>query len=492
MKIAQLIFFGFLFVLVLFSLTTWINYRQMEAVKDNTEFVSHSATVVRQSNRFQRNILNIVSSLRAYFLTGDSTFISTFESAAQENESILSELAPAADSAQGPGLQRIQRLNERWTAEFTSILGDVRRTAVTSRDPVDLSAVYKNEFPIIAKGDVAEDLQTEVRNFINEEYKRREVRKKQLAASIVGTRRLSFLLTMCSIVIGLVAAGFVTRIISQRILRLVNMSNTIAEGNYKVQVEPGRDELGRLALSLNHMARVLDTNISELKRKNGELDQFAHIVSHDLKSPLRGISNVVNWIEEDHGTELTPKVHEYLELVKGRLTRAENLIGGILTYARVEKEQQHRESVDLRELLDEVAGNQPLRPGATFRVAPDLPVLFTERLPLFQVFSNLVSNAFKYNDKEKPLVSVWHEESPEHYEFFVQDNGPGISAAYHRKIFQIFQTLQPTEVPDSSGVGLAIVKKILDARQESIRLISENGQGSTFSFTWKKTQSWKN
>ncbi|RYY39670.1 MAG: HAMP domain-containing protein [Chitinophagaceae bacterium] len=491
MKIAQLIFFGFLFILILFSLTTWINYRQMEAVKENTEFVSHSATVVRQSNRFQRNILNVVSSLRAYFLTGDSTFIQAFASARQENENILTELSSMADSAQMPGLRRIQTLNGRWTSEFTHILGDVQRTAVTSKDPVDLSVVYKNEFPIIAKGDVAEDLQAEVRSFINEEYKRREVRKKQLAGSIVSTRRLSFILTFCSIVIGLVIAGFVTYSISKRILRLVQMSNTIAEGNYKVQVEPGRDELGRLALSLNHMARVLDTNISELKRKNGELDQFAHIVSHDLKSPLRGIGNVVEWIEEDHGSELTPKVQEYFGLIKGRLIRAEHLISGILSYARVGKEEMQAETVVLRDLLEEIVGNLAPRPGTELLISPELPVLHTERVPLYQVFDNLISNALKYNDRARPQLAVWHEDHPAYYVFYVQDNGPGISEAYHQKIFQIFQTLQSGESASGTGVGLAIVKKILDARHEKIELSSEPGLGSTFSFTWKKQPEWK-
>ncbi|RYY90310.1 MAG: HAMP domain-containing protein [Chitinophagaceae bacterium] len=491
MKIAHLIFFGFLFVLILFSLTTWMNYQQMEAVKENTEFVSHSATVVRQSNRFQRNILNIVSGLRAYFLTGDSSFIQAFNSAQQENEGILTELTSAADSAQRPGLRRIQALNDRWTSEFVKILGDVQRTAVSSRDPVDLSFVYKNEFPIIAKGDVAEDLQAEVRNFINEEYKRREVRKKQLAESIVSTRRLSFLLTFCSIVTGILIAGFMTYNISRRIMRLVNMSNTIAEGNYKVQVEPGRDELGRLAISLNHMARVLDTNISELKRKNGELDQFAHIVSHDLKSPLRGIGNVIEWIEEDHGVELSPKVQEYFGLIKGRLARAENLISGILSYARVGKEETGSESVVLRDLLQEIIENLAPRPGTELLISPELPTLYAERLPLYQVFDNLISNAFKYNDKLRPQLAVWHEEQPDHYVFFVQDNGPGISEAYHQKIFQIFQTLQSSEVHNSTGVGLAIVKKILDARHESVQLQSEQGLGTTFSFTWKKQTEWK-
>ncbi|RYD89404.1 MAG: HAMP domain-containing protein, partial [Sphingobacteriales bacterium] len=339
MKISQLIFFGFLFILALFSLATWINYRQSEAVKENTDYLTHSATVVRQGNRFQRNTLNIVSSLRAYFLTGDSSFIQTFTASEQENEMILNELFEGSDKEQREGLQRIAQLNARWRAEFTKVMGSIRRKSVSSKDPVDLSAVYRFEFPIIAKGDVAEDLQAEVRNFINEEYKRREVRRGVLAASIARTRGFSFLLTVSSIVIGLFIAGFLAIFISKKILRLVRMADTIRNGDYKVRVEEGRDELGRLASSLNGMAQVLDANFSELKRKNGELDQYAHIVSHDLKSPLRGIANVVSWIEEDHATELTPKIREYLELVKGRVGRAENLISGILSYARVGKEE---------------------------------------------------------------------------------------------------------------------------------------------------------
>ncbi|RYZ54669.1 MAG: histidine kinase, partial [Sphingobacteriales bacterium] len=149
------------------------------------------------------------------------------------------------------------------------------------------------------------------------------------------------------------------------------------------------------------------------------------------------------------------------------------------------------ERVPVRELLDEIIGNQALPPGSQLLLSPELPVLFTGRLPLYQVFDNLVSNAIKYNDKKHPQLAVWHEEKPEHYVFFVQDNGPGISPAYHGKIFQIFQTLQTAESPGSTGVGLAIVKKILDARHEAIYVSSQDGLGTTFSFTWKKQSTWK-
>jgi len=313
MKIAQLIFFGFLFILLLFSLTTWINFKQSERVKENTEFFAHSTNVVRQSNRFQRNILNIISSMRAYLLTGERTFIQTFDSAALENATIIRELTATADAVQRAPLQRIDALNQRWSAEFSALLKEARMAMTARADPNALSGIYRMQFPQLITGNVADDLQQELREFINHEYRRREESKVQLAESIATTRTLSFTLTIVSIVIGLLIAAFLAYIISTRILKMVNMANTIADGQYKVQVEsPGRDELGRLAMSLNHMARTLDTNISELKRKNAELDQFAHIVSHDLKSPLRGISNVVSWIEEDHHEELTPKISEYL------------------------------------------------------------------------------------------------------------------------------------------------------------------------------------
>jgi signal transduction histidine kinase len=490
MKIARLIFFGFLFILLLFSLTTWINFRQSERVKENTEFFARSTNTVRQSNRFSRNILNIISSMRAYFLTGERSFIETFDTTAQDNAAIIRELIATADAQQRPPLTRIDALNKRWSSEFSDILRNARQSSATG-GVAALQPLYRHQFPQLVEGNVAEDLQEAIRKFINSEYQRREVSKTQLAQSIASTRRLSFTLTLVSIIIGLLIGGFLAYLISTRILRMVHMANTIAAGNYKVQVEPGRDELGQLAGSLNHMARVLDTNISELKRKNAELDQFAHIVSHDLKSPLRGIGNVVSWIEEDHEAELSPKLKEYLGLIKGRLARGENLIGGILTYARVGRDEQAPEPVSVTELLQEVIDNHELRTGSSIVLSPALPVVFTERLPLFQVFANLVGNAIKYNDNRHPRIMVYHKELADHYEFIVQDNGPGIAAAYHQKVFGIFQTLEEKGGIESTGVGLAIVKKILDARHETIRIDSEPGRGSVFSFTWKKETTWK-
>lgn len=266
------------------------------------------------------------------------------------------------------------------------------------------------------------------------------------------------------------------------------MADSIASGQYNVSMnDKGRDELSKLAASLNHMARMLSENISLLKRKNEELDQFAHVVSHDLKAPLRGIDNVVSWIEEDHSSEISPKVQEYLQMIKGRVVRGENLIQGILSYARVGKNIPGKEAVDVQQLIYEIAETLSIRPGLNIKVAADLPVLHTQKFPLLQVFANLIGNALKYHDKASGTISIYHKEHDRHYEFFVEDDGPGIAKNYHDKIFIIFQTLQERDSFESTGVGLAIVKKILDARKEHIQLVSAPGRGAVFSFTWLKT-----
>jgi light-regulated signal transduction histidine kinase (bacteriophytochrome) len=211
-------------------------------------------------------------------------------------------------------------------------------------------------------------------------------------------------------------------------------------------------------------------------------------VSHDIKAPLWGIDNVVTWIEEDHSVDLTPKVKEYIDLIKSRLVRAESLLRGLLDYARIGKEARIIEPVDINELLTEISEYIPKRQGIEIHFYPKMPILWTERVPLLQVFTNLITNAVKYHDKENGKVKIYYKNGGDFYQFFVEDNGPGIGTAYHQKIFQIFQTLQERDKFESAGVGLSIVKKILDDRNLEIKVLSAPGSGSIFYFTWPKTQ----
>ena len=150
------------------------------------------------------------------------------------------------------------------------------------------------------------------------------------------------------------------------------------------------------------------------------------------------------------------------------------------------KQNLEHEYINLNTLLMDIAESLPLRPGLQLHIQPNLPEIHSERIPLQQVLSNLISNAIKYHDKPEGYIKVWATERSDHLEFFVEDNGPGISKAYHDKIFVIFQTLQERDSFESTGVGLAIVKKILDDRRQEITVKSEPGKGTVFAFTWPK------
>jgi signal transduction histidine kinase len=489
MKISYFIFTSFLFILLLFSLTTYINFKQSEEVRENSAWISKSAVIIRHSSRFQRNILNMVSGLRGYLLTGEKYFIQAYDSAATENESILQDLNALIpdSSSQHKSLNEIIHLNELWVSEFAYPLIEAKRhAAVSDSSLMSFNKLYRAKFATGSERKINQRLQQKFREFTNYEYNSRETQRAFLTESVQRTKNISFYLTTLSLIMGLTIAIYLAYRISSRIVSMAKMADQIASGNYNVSMKvTGSDELSHLAIALNNMSKVLSVNITLLKRKNEELDQYAHIVSHDLKAPLRGIGNVISWIEEDHYEELTPKINEYLQIIKGRVVRAENLIGGILSYARIGKDETGAEAVDLNSLIADIAETLAIKQNILD--VQKLPTLHTERLPLLQIFTNLISNAIKYNDKTACEVKVYCKERKFRYEFFVEDNGPGISKNYHRKIFMIFQTLQDRDSVESTGIGLAIVKKILDERGEKIKLVSEPGKGSVFSFTWSKS-----
>lgn len=486
MKISKLIFLSIFFILLLFTITTYVNYKQSEEVRENAEYLSVSSNVVRQSNQLQRNILNMERDLKGYLATKEDYLLQSYDSASIENKTILSDLSASIpqNSVQLQKLNEIESLYNEWFDLFAKSIAIAKKDNINSYKDSSLSSLpdtQKEEERII------KNLQQQFRDLLSVEYTNRAQRRSILEQSEQRTKIISVLLTALSIVIGSVIAILLANHISKRISKMVKMANSIAKGNYKVHVEDkSNDELSELTRSLNHMAKMLEENISLLERKNKELDQFAHIVSHDLKAPLRGIDNVISWIEEDHGNELPDKVHEYLNLIKGRIRRSENLIQGILTYARIGREVAQNEKVDIKKLVGEIIENISIRPGLTISIEEKMPVINTEKLPLTQIFSNLVSNAIKYHDKEKGEIKIYSKDKGDHYEFFVEDNGSGIDPKYFDKVFVIFQTLHPRDSFESSGVGLAIVKKILDDKKEQIKISSEQGKGSVFSFTWSK------
>ena len=226
--------------------------------------------------------------------------------------------------------------------------------------------------------------------------------------------------------------------------------------------------------------------IAALEKSNLDLDQFAYVTSHDLRAPLRGIANLSQWIEEDLGENLTEKSREYLHLLRGRVRRLEDLIQGVLDYSRAGRVADEPTEVRVGALVREVVELIAPPHDATIDIAPNLPTLSTTRVPLQQVFMNLIANALKYNGKPAPRVHVGAEPIRDGWEFYVRDDGPGIAPRYHAQIWGLFQTLHSRDRIESTGMGLAIVRKIVEAHGGRAWIDSEEGRGATFRFTWPK------
>ncbi len=223
--------------------------------------------------------------------------------------------------------------------------------------------------------------------------------------------------------------------------------------------------------------------IHALERSNEDLDQFAYVASHDLKAPLRGIASVCDWIEEDLGPSISEETRRHLHLLRGRIKRLDALIEGMLRFARASRRDDEREDLEVRKVVEEAVALLSPPPEARISIVPPLPKLRASRTLLQQVFLNLIGNAMKYGGGAAEISA---RELGKAWEFAVRDEGPGISPEFHEKIWGIFQTLQPRDKIEGTGIGLSIVRKIVLDVGGRAWVDSEKGVGATFRFTWPK------
>ena len=234
------------------------------------------------------------------------------------------------------------------------------------------------------------------------------------------------------------------------------------------------------------LTRRLASQTRDLMRSNEELEQFAYVASHDLKAPLRGIENLVGWIEEDLDEALTGDIATNMGLLKSRVRRLESLLDDLLTYSRAGRSLDDLTLVDTRALVREIAVLVSPPAGFVILADPSLPAVQAQRAPLLQVFQNLIGNAIKHHDNPSG-GHIWVDSfvAADSVEFVVSDDGPGVPERFRERVFGMFQTLRPRDEVEGSGMGLAIVKKLIERQQGRIWLTDRvDGRGLAVHFTW--------
>ncbi|NNJ89880.1 MAG: PAS domain S-box protein, partial [Eudoraea sp.] len=256
---------------------------------------------------------------------------------------------------------------------------------------------------------------------------------------------------------------------------------------------PRYDESGKVVGSIGiHLDMTAQKNLElqkelllkELESSNHGLQEYAHIVSHDLKSPLRSISALATWLHDDYKDILDETGIFNLQMMQEKVEGMDKLIDGILKYSSIKSETLEETAVDLNQVVNEIREIIFIPDHVNVIIMNPLPILQVDATKMHQLFQNLISNAVINIDKEEGIVAIDVTEKKDHWQFSIKDNGSGIPKEYHEKIFEIFQSIGTKE--RSTGIGLSIVKKIVDLYDGKIWLDSKVGEGTTFYFTLRK------
>jgi two-component system sensor kinase FixL len=226
--------------------------------------------------------------------------------------------------------------------------------------------------------------------------------------------------------------------------------------------------------------------IQKLLNKTKELNEFSYIISHDLKAPLRAISSLTLWLKSDYSDKFDAEGQQFLELLLDRVSKMDKLIDCILQFSRVSNSNEVKANIDLNILLPFVMGSLKVPEGIKISIDHPLPVLNSGEKSMTLVFQHLLGNAIKYMGKTDGEINIGATLNGLLWTIYVKDNGPGIDPKYHEKIFEIFQSLQTNDSEEIGGMGLTIVKKVIEANDGKVWVESTPGAGATFFFTWPK------
>ncbi|RSK40913.1 sensor histidine kinase [Hymenobacter perfusus] len=492
LKLNTKIILGFVIAVGVLLLTSAISWYSIQQLGFYTRQVEHTYQVLENASSLRGHLRDAQSQVRGYLLLNDTTYLPGFETSIPAAQADLLTLQ-GLTLDNGAQQKRLDSLAasikeefaylRRWTM-LTPSAESVRRLVRLDRErQLQLRALIMR-------------VQLEEQELLKERRRRQDFFENTTPAAVV----------VSAVLAALIVFWLFTKItrelraneqlqaelartnddVARRIQLIESLANRVVQGDYTVKIsDQEQDTLGNLATSLNHMTQTLDNSFTALENRNRELDQFAYVASHDLKAPLRGVLTVVKWIEDELPHELSDQMRQYLGMMKGRLHRLEDLINGLLAYARAGRTERKLEEVNVHQLVSEVT-ELVIPPSFRVETPTPLPVFVTDRLSLQQVFTNLMGNAAKYHNRPDGLISVSCRDLGTCFEFRVQDDGPGIAPQFQQKVFLLFQTLRDRDTVESTGIGLSIVKRIIEEQKGTIHIESEEGKGAAFIFTWQK------
>jgi len=435
-----------------------------------------------------------VAQSQAAFSQAEKLLLRYFEN---PNTQFVAPLIESLEAA-AASIQQIEGLPDQ-TEAIIATLGQYEQTGLRA---IQATRSYLHFRNVVMAGEASE-----VTYYSNKLRELAGAERTRMQALVAVTSRNVNRITGFTIFFAALAAAFVSGRLALRIVppitALTHTFSKLSSGETLLDI-PGSqrtDEIGRMAQAAavfsdqnrrtrellaqaESLGSELQAQAAELEASNQQLDSFAYIASHDLKSPLRGIRQLATWIAEDSEEQLSADSQRHLAQLKARITKLESLLEDLLNFSRVGRLQADPEEVDVGQVMDGIVQITDNPDNVTVRIPPDLPTVKTVRAPLEQVLLNLVGNAIKHNDKDADgLVELLWDQQGDAFRVTVRDNGPGIDEKDHDRVFQMYQRVGDPQV-DGSGMGLAIVKKQIENVGGEFRLESKLGQGASFELTW--------
>ena len=272
---------------------------------------------------------------------------------------------------------------------------------------------------------------------------------------------------------------------------VIQRTQSLADKNteleaHVIELKTQRLLLSRLMKEAESAKILAEQRSIDLARSNKDLDEFAYVASHDLKAPLRGIDQLATWVVEDIEEGNLEEIPEHLKMMRSRISRLETLLSDLLIYSQANHQKNSISEINTHVLVNDLFTLVSPLNGFVLTINGELPTFSTFSAPFEQVVRNLLSNAIKHHHKEQGKIEIGCIDVGHFYQFSIKDDGPGISLDYQEDVFKMFKTLRPRDEAEGSGMGLALIKKIVEHYSGQVKIESNEGQGCTFYFTWPK------